>query len=35
MNNQFAKFEYKRMKTVGVTDYTNQAPYAFQKEKYV
>ena len=24
MNNNYAKFEYKGMKTVGVTDYTNQ-----------
>ena len=24
MNNHYAKFEYKGMKTVGVTDYTNQ-----------
>ena len=23
MNNHYAKFEYKGMKTVGVTDYTN------------
>ena len=26
MNNCCAKFEYKEMKTVGVTDYTNQTP---------
>ena len=26
MNDHYAKFEYKRMKTVGVTDYTNQTP---------
>ena len=26
MNNHYAKFEYKRMKTVGATDYTNQTP---------
>ena len=26
VNNHYAKFEYKEMKTVGVTDYTNQAP---------
>ena len=26
MNNHQAKFEDKGMKTVGVTDYTNQAP---------
>ena len=26
MNNHYAKFEYKGMKTVGVTDYTNQTP---------
>ena len=26
MNNNYAKFEYKGMKTVGVTDYTNLTP---------
>ena len=26
MNKHCAKFEYKGMKTVGVTDYTNQTP---------
>ena len=26
VNNHYAKFEYKRMKIVGVTDYTNQTP---------
>ena len=26
MNNRYAKIEYKEMKTVGVTDYTNQTP---------
>ena len=26
VNNHYAKFELKGMKTVGVTDYTNQAP---------
>ena len=26
MNNHYAKIKYKGMKTVGVTDYTNQAP---------
>ena len=26
MNNHYAKFEYKGMKTVGVKDYTNQTP---------
>ena len=26
VNNHYAKFEYKRTKTVGVTDYTNQTP---------
>ena len=25
MNNHYAKIKYKGMKTVGVTDYTNQA----------
>ena len=24
VNNQYAKFEYKGMKSLGVTDYTNQ-----------
>ena len=35
MNNHCAKFEYKGMKTAGVTDYTNQTPtpYAFHMEK--
>ena len=28
VNNHYAKFEYKGMKTVGVTDYTNQTPAA-------
>ena len=26
MNNHYAKFEFKGMKTVGVLDYTNQTP---------
>ena len=26
VNNHFATFEYKEMKSVGVTDYTNQTP---------
>ena len=26
MNNHYAKIEYKGIKTVGVTDYTNQTP---------
>ena len=26
MNNHYAKIKYKGMKTVGVTDYPNQAP---------
>ena len=26
VNNHYAKFEYKVMNTVGVTDYTNYAP---------
>ena len=26
MNNHYANFEYKRMNTVRVTDYTNKAP---------
>ena len=26
VNNQYAKFEYKGMKSVGVTDYTNKTP---------
>ena len=25
-DNHYAKFEYKRMKTFGVSDYTNQTP---------
>ena len=34
VNNHYAKFEYKKMKTVGVTDYANQThPYAFRMEK--
>ena len=28
VNNHYAKFQYKRMKTVGVTDHTNQTPPA-------
>ena len=26
VNNRYAKFENKEMKTIGVTDYTNQTP---------
>ena len=26
VNNYYAKFKYKRMNTIGATDYTNQAP---------
>ena len=26
VNNYYAKFEYREIKTVGVTDYTNQTP---------
>ena len=26
VNNHYAKFEYKGLKTVGITDYTNQTP---------
>ena len=26
VDNHYAKFEYEGMKTVGVTDYTNQTP---------
>ena len=34
VNNYYAKSEYKRMKTVGVTDYTNPTPtYSFRMEK--
>ena len=29
VNNHYAKFEYKGMKTVGVTDYTNQTPATY------
>ena len=32
MNNH-AKFEYKRLKTVGVTDYINQTPLLFSDGK--
>ena len=40
VNNHYAKFAYKRMKTVGATDYTNLTlphgtPYAFRMEKMV
>ena len=34
MSNHYAKFEYKGMQTVGVTDYTNQTPCKhFREEK--
>ena len=34
VNNHYAKFEYKEMKTVGYTDYTNQdTPLAFGIDK--
>ena len=34
VNNHYAKFEKKEMKTVGVTDYTNRAPSKhFYREK--
>ena len=33
MKNQYAKFEYKGMKTVEVTDYTNQTPPKYIMEK--
>ena len=33
MDNHYAKFEYKGMKTVGVTDYTNQKPQPISDEK--
>ena len=36
VNNNSAKFEYKGMNTVGVTDYTNKAtPKHFGWEKYL
>ena len=31
MNKYYAKFEYKGMKTVGITDYTNQPPPRMEK----
>ena len=33
MNNHYRKSEYNGMKTVSVTDYTNQTPKAFWMEK--
>ena len=33
VNNHYAKFDYKRMNTVGVTDYTNWAPLNISKGK--
>ena len=33
VNNHYAKFEYKGMKTVGVADYTNQTPLRISDEK--
>ena len=33
VNNHYAKFEYKGMKTLGVLDYTTRHPYAFRMEK--
>ena len=33
VNNHYAKFEYKGMKTVRVTDYTNKAPLRIQDGK--
>ena len=35
MNNHYAKFEYKGMKTVGVTDYTNLTPLCISEGKNV
>ena len=35
MNNHYAKFEYKGMKTVGVTDYTNLTPLCISEGKHV
>ena len=32
-NNYYAKFEYKRMKTVGVTDYTSRHPLCISDGK--
>ena len=32
VNNNFAKFENKEMKTVGNTDYTNQTPSKAKKK---
>ena len=33
--NHYAKFEYKGMKTVGVTDYTNQTPSKHFRHKKI
>ena len=35
MNNHYAKFEYLGMKTVRLTDYTNQTPSKHLNEKNV
>ena len=35
MNNHYAKFEYKGMKTVGVTDHTNLTPPMHFRRKNV
>ena len=35
VNNHYARFAYKRMKTVGVTDYTNQTPTTHVRQKNV
>ena len=35
VNNHYAKFEYKRMKTVGVTDYTNQTTSKHLEEMFL
>ena len=35
MKNHYAKFEYKGMETVGVTDYTNQSALRMADKKNV
>ena len=35
VSNHYAKIEYKRMKTVGVTDYTNRTPLRISDGKNV
>ena len=35
VHNQYVKYEYKGMNTVGVTDYTNYAPQSISNKKNV